>query len=347
MNKTPVSDGFTRIHFLDVLAGIAILRVVYFHALSNYIVVGKSGSLAFETYPIWVRICQVLLQFSVPLFVLISGFKYSISRTRHGDLNYQKYALKRIFRLGLPFLIWTVFYLVTSKILHPGSWIVTAETPIGYIKALPALLLGYQHPAYQFWFIPMLLLVNLIYPLRERIRIPYSLTLTFFFIIYLLSRFQSWPAPFSYLEYFLFYETGIWLQRQMTVNPRLISSKLSLIIGISTGVLFILKLGTSHTPTVYKLDTFIIPMVTLSLFFIIAHLFRTASPGILTKIGIMAWPIYILHEPIVLYNISLRIYSYPGGLAPPIFLITGSLALITAIIGYKIIDKIPIINRSL
>ncbi len=301
---TPAGDD--RIHFLDILAGAAIIRVVCVHALAVYSVMVLRHPAKFLLLPDWGRILDILLRFNVPIFVLLSGFKYKLSEVKHPDRSLPKYLFKRSLRLMIPFLLWSVIYYILRR------WLLEGKNPFeipGFSTTL-AILTGAEHPAYQLWFVPMLFFVNIFYPLIKKIIPCYLFSIPLFFAIYFYSSTHHLKMPLNYIEYFIFYDLGA-LLCVLYRSPRHRSRFKYAAIGFTAAVCILgfwkFAAAGRHIP-VWRLNLYLEPAIALSAFFLFSLIpaKRTMKP--LASAGRYAWHIYILHAPIVLNRIGYLIY---------------------------------------
>lgn len=97
---------------INILRGIAMCAVVGIHTFSicvSNVTSGRSG----WAYLIFHR----LLQFAVPCFVFISAIM--LSYTLHGNkLKLKPFYTKKFMRIVVPYLLWTLFYIVFRLVTH-------------------------------------------------------------------------------------------------------------------------------------------------------------------------------------------------------------------------------------
>lgn len=98
-----------RVKQISILRVIAVLLVVLGHSGFVY---GNSWPMVMKEKSdlIW-EIVQFIYSFHMPLFVAVSGYLFCYSRERKGKNTAGGYIKARFFRLGLPCLFFTVFYL--------------------------------------------------------------------------------------------------------------------------------------------------------------------------------------------------------------------------------------------
>lgn len=132
---------------IDLLRIFSILAVIMIHT-STKTIQAVSGNISLVP---WTLFLNQTSRFAVPLFFLISGFVLELSSP--GDLNYWAYLKKRLSRIFIPYLIWSLVYYF---IIYPGN----------SLNFFSVLLSG--GASYQLYFIPTLLVFYLFFPLFHR-----------------------------------------------------------------------------------------------------------------------------------------------------------------------------------
>ncbi|MBN1550923.1 acyltransferase [bacterium] len=327
--------------FLDALSGFAILRVVFLHSLASYFVIifQDVNPNNFTHLPAWAKISDLILRHSVPIFVLLSGFKYEISCSRHPNRIYREYVAQRLYRLGIPLLVWTVLYYYLKALILPGILNSNPEYinfPFPSLKNWIVMLSGIDTPAYPLWFLSMLLIINMIYPVAVKtVSIIYRFVFTqnfstqlhmkrywlhtiFFSILYLLSSLNEWHRPWNYCEFLLVFHIGVGLyhwKNFFNLQKRHILLIIFLwLITISFAILKYNSITAANADAALKIS---LPLAMIMLF---AAMKNVVSFRPLVKLGQLAWPLYILHEPIILFSLS-RIFYLNLGLTDPYYFI--------------------------
>lgn len=140
-----------RLEELDWLRAAAMTAVVLLHASSTF--VARPSRLC-----LWGVTPALLLnqasRFSVPGFFLLSGLSLELS----SPPRLPGFWLRRLRRVGLPYLGWTVFYFLAARGVSPALPLPDALSALGRDLAL-----GSAAP--HLWFIPVLLQLYLLYPL--------------------------------------------------------------------------------------------------------------------------------------------------------------------------------------
>jgi fucose 4-O-acetylase-like acetyltransferase len=145
-------DKKKKIEWLAVLQGFSMLLVVIGHvSLTN--VPGDPST------PIATGIESVVYSFHMPLFIFISGwlFYYTCIRKRKGYSEVVKAKLKR---LGIPFLAFTLIA-IALKAAFPSLM----HRPVTGQELIDTFLLFRSNPLGEMWFVVVLLVLMLLYPL--------------------------------------------------------------------------------------------------------------------------------------------------------------------------------------
>ncbi len=140
-----------RLYILDSLRIFAILGVVFIHVSS------KSLELAgydIQRVPLSLFLNQAA-RFAVPLFFLISGF---VLEYNYQKLNLTQFFQKRLNKLAVPYIIWSIIYYITLN-RHPLKELVSTD----FVKQL---LLGTS--SIQLYFIPAIVILYLLFPVFHR-----------------------------------------------------------------------------------------------------------------------------------------------------------------------------------
>ena len=141
----PRSDNYNPT--IDLLRLISIIAVIAIHTTTKTIQ-SVGGDLRLVPGTLFLN---QTVRFAVPLFFLISGFVLEISSPP--DINFWSYLKKRLGRIFIPYLVWSLIYYF---FIYPGN---TLSFP-------HILLIG--GASYQLYFIPSLLIFYLIFPLLHR-----------------------------------------------------------------------------------------------------------------------------------------------------------------------------------
>lgn len=173
-------------YWLDNLRAIATIAVICLHVSAP--IVQKFEELPLLTWQIG-NILDSAVRFCVPVFFMISG-----ALLLNRDYQLQEFFKKRIYRIVLPFLFWSVVYVVYD------SFIVGAK-PVVFSGFLKKLAMDLLHGAeYHLWFIYVLIGLYLFVPiLRGWIKNSSELELKYFILIWVITILYGVPVVNQYL----------------------------------------------------------------------------------------------------------------------------------------------------
>ena len=184
----------TRRSELDWVRSAAMLSVLLIHVSSTFVSRPSQLSLLGVTPAFF---CNQAARFAVPLFFMLSGLSLGLSRR---PVKLPDFWLRRLRRVGLPYLLWTVFYFLLNR-----GFRLSLEP--GLLRALGRdLLLG--SASSHLWFISTLLQLYLLYPLLRllqarfpRLTLGFGLLLSLFctLIIYVPLPLRGWWRPYLWL----------------------------------------------------------------------------------------------------------------------------------------------------
>ena len=188
---------------IDMLRFIAILAVLLVHTTTRTM---EASSFDLQKIP-WTLFLNQASRFAVPLFFMISGFVLELSHPFNS--NYLTYVKKRINRIFIPYLFWSVIYYFFIYYQHRDQ------------NFLNTLLTG--DASYQLYFIPALIIFYLIFPLIHKyydiICNKWSLVLLCLLQLFILYwDYYIHPLPFYYpisiaLLNFFYFVFGVALSR--------------------------------------------------------------------------------------------------------------------------------------
>lgn len=138
-----------KIRFFDVLRCVAALAVVAIHVLGPYR--EQLGEIADSAWMTAITV-NSFSRWAVPVFIMITG-ALMLSDTRPFELSY--YVRRRLGKVLLPFLVWSVFYALLSGLTFDGYDSVVAWDTL---KALPVHE-TYYHLGFFYYFIPLYFVV--------------------------------------------------------------------------------------------------------------------------------------------------------------------------------------------
>lgn len=152
----------------DFLRLISICAVLVIHSTGEFERSFASSHRFFSAEFVGIVLNQ-LARFSVPVFIMLSGF--ALSLRYKGDLDVREFFVRRASKIGIPFLAWTPVFLLAHQIgQHPDLMVSASGWPDALVSALgelPAALFTYGAD-YHFYFFIIILQCYLLFPLLLR-----------------------------------------------------------------------------------------------------------------------------------------------------------------------------------
>lgn len=139
-----IPGGRARLDWIDWIRGFAILLVVFYHAVTAFVVLGYNP-------PHWAEVVNVVVApYRMPLLMFLSGTLLSASlRKPRGQ-----YVIGKLRRIGWPYLVWTtvivVFLIASSQLVGNGNY---------KVSSIPRIL---TDPATYTWYLAYLLVFYLL-----------------------------------------------------------------------------------------------------------------------------------------------------------------------------------------
>ncbi len=176
--------------------------------------------LTFNTY-LQYFLANGILRFRIPMLFIISGYLYAL----HDVKPYGQRTLKRLQTLGLPYLLWSAIALLFTYLLemYPPTKALVESSHLMQIDEKRIFLHEYKWfewfgrwifvpVSYQLWFIRVLLLYNIAYPVIKWLVTHKIAKWIFFPIVFLL-----WLSDSGFFfiegEGLLFFSLGVWMQQ--------------------------------------------------------------------------------------------------------------------------------------
>mgnify|MGYP003313596729 CR=1 FL=1 len=278
---------------VQILRGIAIIAVVLIHTCpSGY----------------WQVICRPFINYSVATFLFLSGYL-----TKTDNDNWPKFFKKRIFRVLLPYLLWTVLYSITSKGLDFSNIVKNILT---------------AHSACTMYYILVYIQFVLLTPLLGKLaKSKYKLIGWFIAPIFvLIFKYYPWLTGQSLhpifkllwgnccVGWFTFYYLGLLLGNNLIhikseIRQLFVFYILSIILQIAEGY-WLLQLGENNCGTQIKLSS----LLTSSIFALIAYRYINSTKydfanNVLLTIGNYSFGIYLSHIMIMRLLSHIQIYK--------------------------------------
>jgi len=182
----------SREQWLDITKGFAILLVVIGHVLIGFLTAEMYPQM---TNPISYVVCT-LYSFHMPLFFAISGYLYGRYEQRATVEHYYSVAVKKLTRLGIPFLVFSLI----QGLVHIGLNRYTNHTfsPSNLLTMIVS-------PFDQFWFLYALLAIFLLAPLLELLTKKDGLVFSILLALKYLPALLNIHIPLPFFEWFMAY----------------------------------------------------------------------------------------------------------------------------------------------
>ena len=334
----------------DLIRIISIFLVVCIH--SNVVVLGVG-----QVSPYWcaIALLQPLILTAVPLFFMVSG---ALLLSQKKEESISDHLKNRVGKQLVPFLVWSVVYIVAKAVISGTGLSVSSFTGI------------IEEPAYyQFWFMYPLLGIYLLLPLLKPIvkicdkkKIEYFLVLNFIFsyAVPVFSKYvlKSEVSPHidlvlceGYLGYFVL---GYYLKeyhREVKLSKAtallLIGAVLTIAVAVRECYL-VYQTGAGYMGHAYL--TYMTPRFVLmcaGIFLLLQNKkynLKEKSTNALTTISVLSIGVYYIHM-LVLTVIEKIGFA---GESNPLILVGKIIATYTAsLIGALIISKIPVVRKIL
>ena len=350
------------------LNGLAVIAAALNHAIYrvlppmlaaiNLSVGGRLGLAERLSYPnlVLLQILDLVAVAAVPIFLFVSGFFIAISTSRSEKTISWKIVSKRIINLAIPYLIWSIVFLV---------WTLYRQEMYSFTGLVRAFLVeGVIEPYY---YIPMLFTFLLISPLlvpwaRDRwfalllvctallFSLPVLYYLTILFpdsAVYrnLYEVFRIWRTPASTFWFALGIVVGFHqpefkrLIQRLKLMP-LIFAILALVLG--TFEIHFLGLMTGRV-WIQPQFTFSFQVLSLMLLFTYFYFDTVRLPfnSQLNKLGLLSFGIYLIHYPVQVYFVELIQVYMPRVMEFPLVEVVTLVAigLVIPVLLYEIVNR--------
>jgi surface polysaccharide O-acyltransferase-like enzyme len=294
-----------RLAFLDSMRAIAIIMVVGVHS-TGYCVTLPTDKMQIVSF--------IVHSISVPVFFLADGYLFARSVLFLKNYNYIKYIRGSLFRLIVPWLVFTLIYtfaryafeligFLDDKMIVGHSWQEVAISAYGSVYAP------------QMYFLFSLFLIRLCSPIFKNLLFKKNL----FFIIFLfLCFYAAYKSTIPFISQYLAIDGGqepvlhaLWgIQFYLTGAILFVASETFNLkkLFIPSLLFFILSIYIKNR---YSLEYFgyIIQYQYLLTFFLFFICVQTEVP-LLNLIGKNTMGIYLIHAPIVLKGVSLILIKF-------------------------------------
>lgn len=177
------------IEWINYAKGGGIVLVVLGHTIS-----GMQGEGIVAGNVLWNCMYSIINTFHMTLFFILSGYLHKFDYESELQREYWIYARKKIVNLGVPYLMFNIIYACCGFFINNGKY------------TLHNLLFIWAKPISHFWFVYVLLIILLCFPLLKKLfkGRDLLLLLTTFLIYVLLTPFVGgvWEQIISYLPIF-------------------------------------------------------------------------------------------------------------------------------------------------
>ncbi|OPJ58717.1 acyltransferase family protein [Clostridium chromiireducens] len=315
---------------LQSLSGLSIIFVVLIHATSYYLLSVLHMD-SFEKVDYSTRLVDNLIHGAVPMFIFIAGYKYALNDS---NKPYKEFIKRRVNKVIKPFLVISITFFIKDIITNAEHINI-----INLCKSFLRIFIGYN-AAYQLWYIPLYIVILLVYPILykmikdERIRSLFILGIVI--TQYSLSWFIDLLAshPFDFVYYLLYFHMGLIFCKYDVKN------KFMKFDTIIIAAYIVITLAITFNTIDYvagPLKKFILwPLSVMAYYFFVI---RIKENKILQYLGKYSFYIFLLHEPIFCTDISYFFKSV--GIYYSVFesFIVGIFTLIVTMILYKVIES--------
>lgn len=325
---------------------IAIFAVVVLHVAARIVQEAEVGSGAWWTG----NLTESLVRWCVPVFVMISG---ALLLKNKPDEHLINYYMKRVSRIFIPLIFWSVFYLCWTAL---KTYLVTGEVPV-------ALLIGRLQsgkPYYHLWFLFMLIGLYIFTPFmrvfvaaaRPRdIRLFVVLAFIWALATCLSNAWTSTKILF-FNQFLLFIPYFVMGHVAMLCQPprKIMFWSIFLLSFAGTAVGYYFEtVGDCLDSGIYfyqNLSITVVPM-SISMFFILKNMTTPLISEVTAKkVADLTFGIYLIH-PMVM-NLLSAIGLKPLCIHTLIYIpITSILTFLLSLVASLVISKIPFLRRTI
>jgi peptidoglycan/LPS O-acetylase OafA/YrhL len=337
-----------RLEWLDVIKGLSILWIVFFHCFGTYVHDQVPSPTGPEYYRRYLALCGAddwlgtvfcagkatavaiarLGYHAVGVFLLLSGLGLALTLAATPSAAWSRWYRRRLLRLFPMYWVAHLIYLVSPFVARPE--------PIDYRFLLSALgdriypidsIFYYANPAW--WYFGLLLQLYLIFPVLFRLLQRTGLVrfLVFCGAVTITTRYVMMnviPLPGAWVQGGFFgarlweFAAGMALGAAMRVDPVRVTAALFrpgiFVLGI---FLYAAGLYSYGSMTTYALTD---GLIGTGLFIVLAHLAHVlVNRGLaasLARIGAYSYGLYLIHQPYVIYvGDRMRDFGMPAFLA--------------------------------
>jgi surface polysaccharide O-acyltransferase-like enzyme len=359
-----------KIMALEYIRGVSMLGVIGIHTGAYSLSNPKVNIHLFA-------LLEIVTRFSVPIFFFVSAFGLFLTQDLTAKLNYSSFLVKRLRTVLLPYIVWSILYMIHYTL-------VSGDTTIWH----PTLLYEYALfglASYQLYFLVILLWFYALMPLwRPMVRHIIKHPVRNLGIILLLQIFFNYYSSFMlhanfsnhYINKLIYHRASYWLLHYLfifllgavcavkysdfkAILSRYQSSITNFFYVTLVGMLlfyYYLLYAAGYTPeaaanTDHQLGPIGVLYTLSTTLFLFMHFSKDTLPqwigNILSKLGKHSYVVYLVH-PLVMYYLTDALAGQNLLMTAPItitfYLLTASISLAFAISIEKISIFIPIIS---
>jgi len=328
--------------YVSNLRVIATFSVVLLHVSAHYVI--KFGEIDLSGWRI-ANVIDSITRFCVPVFVMISG---AVLLGKDEGLGI--YLGKRLKRIILPFLFWSVVYVI----YYNNQWI--GRYPPHVILKITVLEI-FKGAAFHLWYVFMILGLYLFVPILRKWTIAYRENeIVFFLIIWFLTcTIGIWPMEFLpkieiiyFSKYIGYLVLGYYLSRIELNNPRRVValSVVSIAVGIAITAGLTGHLSVKENQFIKQYYSYLSPNVILvsTGVFLLCRVCLNRSNDLIKSIDSHSFGMYLAHILVlktIKYFIQDTAYiTQPFYLLGYIFIIS-ALTFFTSYVLILTLSKIP------
>jgi surface polysaccharide O-acyltransferase-like enzyme len=336
--------------WINSLRLIALFAVIILHV--SAIPLGQYGHVPTSTW-LTADFYNALVRFAVPVFVMITG-----ALTLHREYEIGNFLKKRLSRVVVPFLFWSLVYVIYSWYIE--EIVFDADTWTNIKKVLHQLKYG---SSYHLWYVYMLIGLYFFIPIISKfVRNANKREIEYFLVMWMLAMFIGQPIikrfdPQVDLHYFAGYAGYLVLGHYLTFNVNYSKGIVRWVWVLFFSVLMLIFVGTyllyKYTNLITLLYEPIGPAIVLlsSSVFLLGRFTKVQLPLTIIKArnfaGEYNFGIYLSHA-LILYFLD-DPFSISFKLCVPIISIplTAIICFVLSLLLVWLLSKVPVVGKWL
>ncbi len=215
----------SRIKYLDILRGIAIILIVIGHMERGLVSAGINSNYA-------LILDKILYSFHLPLMFILSGMTEKLfGKLNKNKISYFEYLKKNIIQLYIPYLIFVYLFWFIKMFIFSGNH----EATFSDLYTL------FYSGKWVFWYLLSLLIIKVVHGIFEKNKNLKYINTIFWILIYILNIILLSKSKtlvlLNWMSYGLFYNVGYNIAQEnihLHKSKYLIFNAIILIIGIFT-----------------------------------------------------------------------------------------------------------------